>query len=222
MCFSAEASFGAAAILTVIGVVTIKKTTHKSQLWFASIPLVFGIQQLAEGVLWLTLPNPEQVGLQIAATYVFIFFAQVIWPFIVPFGVLMLGKKDTRKLIQRILVGAGILASTYLAYCLFTYNVEANIIGHHISYKQDYPISVRSYGIVLYVSATVASLFFSHIKRMWILGGLIGIAYVITTLFYEHHVLSVWCFFSSIISIYIYIIMRGIAKKEKEKIAEAG
>ena len=216
MCFSASASFSAGVVLTVIGIVTIKKTQHKSQLWFASIPLVFGVQQFAEGVLWLTLPDPEMVKTQIAATYVFIFFAQVIWPIWVPISVLMLGKKDTRKLIQRILVGAGILAGGYLAYCLFTYNVEANIIGHHISYKQDYPISVRSYGIVLYVSATVASLFFSHIKRMWILAVLIVIAYVITALFYEHYVLSVWCFFSSIISVYIYIIMRGIAKKEKQ------
>lgn len=94
MCFSAEASFIAGAALTVIGVATIKKTTHKSQLWFASIPLVFGIQQLAEGVLWLTLPDPEMIRVQRVATYIFIFFAQVIWPFIVPFGVLMLDKKN--------------------------------------------------------------------------------------------------------------------------------
>src|SRR5690554_554849 len=210
MCFSAEASFGAAAILTVIGVATIKKTTHKSQLWFASIPLVFGIQQLAEGVLWLTLPNPEQVGLQIAATYVFIFFAQIIWPFIVPFGVLMLDKKHERKLIQKIVAGVGILVSSTLAYFLIAYNMEASILDHHISYTQNYPETIYKYGAILYGAATILSLFLSNVKRMWLLGVFIATSYGATLYFYEHHVLSVWCFFSSIISVYIFIIVKGL------------
>ncbi|HLV42373.1 MAG TPA: DUF6629 family protein [Brumimicrobium sp.] len=210
MCFSAEASFGAAAILTVIGVATIKKTTHKSQLWFASIPLVFGIQQLAEGVLWLTLPNPEQVGLQIAATYVFIFFAQIIWPFIVPFGVLMLDKKHERKLIQKIVAGVGILVSSTLAYFLIAYDMQANISDHHIAYTQNYPETIYKYGAILYGAATILSLFFSNVKRMWLLGVFIATSYIATLYFYEHHVLSVWCFFSSIISVYIFIIVKGL------------
>ena|SRR5690554_4072183 len=93
MCFSAEASFIAGAALTVIGVATIKKTTHKSQLWFASIPLVFGVQQLAEGVLWLTLPDPEMIQIQRVATYIFIFFAQIICLLLFPLGCLCSTKK---------------------------------------------------------------------------------------------------------------------------------
>ena len=54
MCFSATASFSAGIILTVIGVASIKKAHHKSQLLFASIPFVFGIQQFAEGNVLLT------------------------------------------------------------------------------------------------------------------------------------------------------------------------
>ncbi len=213
MCFSAEASFTAGVVLTVIGVATIKKTNHKSQLWFASIPLVFGIQQFAEGVLWLTLPDPDMVNTQIVATYIFIFFAQVIWPFIVPFGVLMLDKKHERKLIQKILAGVGILVSSGLAYFLIAYNMQASISGHHIAYNQNYPETIYKYGAILYGAATILSLFFSHVKRMWLLGVFIATSYIITLLFYEHHVLSVWCFFSSLISVYIYIIMAGLRKK---------
>jgi len=216
MCFSAEASFIAGAALTVIGVATIKKTTHKSQLWFASIPLVFGIQQLAEGVLWLTLPDPEMIRVQRVATYIFIFFAQVIWPFIVPFGVLMLDKKNERKLIQKILAGVGILVSSTLAYFLIAYDMEANISDLHIAYTQNYPETIYKYGAILYGLATILSLFFSNVKRMWLLGVFIATSYGITLYFYEHHVLSVWCFFSSVISIYIYILIQGVVKKEKQ------
>lgn len=217
MCFSAEASFIAGAVLTVIGVATIKKTKHKSHLWFASIPLVFGIQQIAEGILWLTLPDPDQIIAQRVATYVFIFFAQVIWPFIVPFGVLMLDKKEDRKLIQKILAGVGIFVSASLAYFLIAYNMEGKILGHHIAYDQDYPETIYKYGAILYGTATILSLFFSNVKRMWLLGVFIAISYISTLYFYEHHVLSVWCFFSSLISVYIYIIMRGLDKKPKTK-----
>lgn len=42
-------------MLTVIGAASIKKTHHPSQLLFASIPFIFGVQQIAEGLLFIDL-----------------------------------------------------------------------------------------------------------------------------------------------------------------------
>ena len=217
MCFSASASFGAGVVLTAIGVASIKKTHHPIQLLFASIPLIFGVQQIAEGMLWLTLNNPEYIKTQRIFTYIFLFFAQFIWPIWVPIAILLLEKKSTRKNIQKVFVGAGIMVGLYLIYCLLYFHVEAKIIGHHISYFQDYPSSFRNYGIILYGLATIVPSFFSHIKRMWMLGATILISYVITAIFYEHYILSVWCFFSSIISLSIYAIMIEISNKQPLK-----
>ena len=47
MCFSATASFITGGVLSAVGVVTIKKAEKKSEIPFASIPLLFGIQQMA-------------------------------------------------------------------------------------------------------------------------------------------------------------------------------
>jgi uncharacterized membrane protein len=44
------------------------------------------------------------------------------------------------------------------------------------------------------------------------LGVAIAISYIITAIFYEQYILSVWCFFASIISISVYVIMREIKK----------
>ena len=109
MCFSATASFSAGVVLTVIGVATIKKVQHPSQILFASIPLLFAIQQIAEGILWLTLPNPAYLPTQVSFTYIFLFFAQVVWPLWVPMAILLLEKEDLRKRVQRYLVAAGML-----------------------------------------------------------------------------------------------------------------
>ena len=62
MCFSASASFGAGIVLTGIGVASIKKSDTRSKSLFASIPLIFGIQQITEGFLWLALSNPDLLG----------------------------------------------------------------------------------------------------------------------------------------------------------------
>jgi hypothetical protein len=217
MCFSAEVSFGAGAVLTVIGVATIKKTQHSSQLLFASIPFIFGMQQIAEGILWLSLPNPDYLNVQTIFTYVFLFFAQILWPLWVPVAILLLEKESTRKNIQKVLVGAGLLVGAYLAYCLLFYRVEAKIVGQHIMYLQDYPVSFRNYGIILYALATIVPPFFSHIKNMWLLGVIILLSYVIAAIFYEHYVLSVWCFFASIISLSILFIIFKLTKEEKLK-----
>jgi len=215
MCFSANVSFGAGIVLSVIGIATIKKAQWPSQILFASIPLIFAIQQIAEGFLWLTLPNPAHTLLQQVITYLFLFFAQVLWPLWVPIAILLLEKKEKRKKTQKILVGIGMIVSCYLLYCLVSYHVQARIIGYHISYEQDYPPALRNYGAVLYIIATIAPPFFSHIKRMWMLGATILISYVIAAIFYEHYILSVWCFFASIISISIYTIIIEINNSDK-------
>jgi hypothetical protein len=218
MCFSANASFGAGVVLTVIGVASIKKTQHPAQLLFASIPLIFGVQQIAEGVLWLTLPNPDQVNTQKIFTYVFLLFAQIVWPIWVPIAILLVEKSKTRKNIQKVLVGAGLIVGLYLAYCLMTFDVEAKIVGYHISYIQDYPPAFKIYGIILYGLATIVPSFFSHIRHMWMLGTTVLVSYIVTAVFYEHYILSVWCFFSSIISLSIYAIRIEISKAQKQNL----
>jgi len=53
MCFSAEASFIAGGILSIAGIVTLAKTQNPSYRALASIPLLFGLQQIGEGFVWL-------------------------------------------------------------------------------------------------------------------------------------------------------------------------
>jgi len=217
MCFSANASFTAGTVLTIIGVASVLKAPHRSQILFASIPFLFGIQQLAEGILWLTLPDPHNILTQKVFTYIFLFFAQVVWPVWVPLAFLLLEKSTNRRTGQKMLVAAGALVGLYLFYCLLNYNVTARIEQRHIVYLQEYPSIFRGYGVALYALATVAPPFFSSIRRMWIFGLAIMASYIISALFYEHYVLSVWCFFASIISIVAYLIILKLGREKQMK-----
>jgi len=54
MCFSATASFSAGAVLLGLGTLTVKSAHRRRKMVLAAIPLLFAIQQLSEGVIWLT------------------------------------------------------------------------------------------------------------------------------------------------------------------------
>jgi hypothetical protein len=210
MCFSASASFGAGVVLTVIGIASIKKTTSRSQIPFASVPLLFAVQQITEGFEWLALSNSAFASLRWITCYSFLFFAQVAWPIWVPYAILKLEPKEKRKKSEIALVCIGTLLAAYLGYCLINYPVSSEIEGRHISYKLDYPASLATLAGALYIIATIAPPFFSRIRRMWMLGTAILISYIMTTIFYEDYIVSVWCFFASIISIAVFAIMQEI------------
>ena len=123
MCFSPEASFAGGIIISAIGIVTVKEVHKPSQLLFASIPLFFGIQQFAEGFLWLTIPRPEYLNVQKFDTYIFLIMAQVVWPMLIPLSVLFMEEVKKRRRILRVLLGMGLSVSLYYIYCLSFLNV---------------------------------------------------------------------------------------------------
>jgi hypothetical protein len=212
MCFSAEASFVAGAVLSVIGVATIKKVRAPSQILFASIPLIFGIQQISEGFVWLSFINETYSSWQQVSTYTFLIIAQVVWPSWVPVSILLLEKQNGRKKILSILSVIGLLVSFYLASCLFVRNVRSEIIDHHISYTLWVPSAVTQSLEVLYFVSTVVPLFISSVKKMWYAGFAILISYIVTQLFFENYVISVWCFFAAIISFIIFFIISHLRR----------
>ena len=214
MCFSATASFSAGIVLTVIGIATIKKVKNPSHYLFASIPLIFAAQQIVEGFLWITLPNPEYPVVQKGLIYAFLAVAQVIWPVWVPISILMLTPKNDRKIIQKILAGIGIFTGLALTIFLIFFDASAKIHGHHVLYNQSYPDAIRYIGVALYLSATILPLYFSTVKNLWMLGLGILIAYIVSFIFFSRYLLSVWCFFAAIISVTVYVI---IIKAQKNR-----
>lgn len=57
MCFSATASFTAGTALVAVGGLTVHRSRGKAELPLALVPMLFGVQQLTEGVLWLNMDN---------------------------------------------------------------------------------------------------------------------------------------------------------------------
>jgi hypothetical protein len=209
MCFSTGASFGASVVLSVIGVAVLKKVKAPHQVPFASIPLIFAVQQFSEGFVWLYLSNPVFAWAK-ASPYLFLTFAQIVWPLWVPVSIAILEPDVKRKKVLNIFIGVGLLVSTYFAHRLWMYGVHPNIEGYHIAYQQIYPDSLSHVADILYGVATLVPIFLSKIKRMWTFGLAVFVAYLVTYIFYVNYILSVWCFFSAVMSVLIYFITQGM------------
>jgi hypothetical protein len=213
MCFSAEASFAGGVIISAIGVATVREIHKPSQLVFASIPLFFGLQQIIEGMLWVTIPLPDFIGLQKISTYIFLIMADFLWPTMIPLAVLLMEERKKRKKILRVLLVLGLSLSLYYAYCLFSFHVTPQIMGYHIVYNTDFPESLSMPAFIIYLIVTITPLFISSIQRTHLLGILMFLSCLVTAIFFTQYLTSVWCFFAALISAVIFWILKD-AKKE--------
>jgi hypothetical protein len=213
MCFSAEASFAGGVIISAIGVAVVTKVHKPSQLLFASIPLFFGLQQFTEGVLWLTIPNPEYAGAQRIATHLFLIMADVLWPALIPLSVLLMESNARKRKIIKFLFITGLSVSIYYSCCLLFLNVTPQIMGYHIKYNSDFPENIAIPAFIIYLFATITPLFISSVQRTHLMALLMFFSCVVTAIFFTQFLTSVWCFFAALISGVIYWILSDSKKK---------
>jgi hypothetical protein len=200
MCFSPTASFIASGVLGTTGVATLKKTKSKSEIPFASIPLLFAVQQFIEGVIWLTVASGGL--LNTITTYSFLAFSHVIWPTFIPFSILMIEKDEYRKKLLLGLLAIGMFVSGYLLIFITKTPVSCNFLGN-INYITEIP-HVSFLGF-LYSVTVVFSCLFSTEKIIKIFGISIAVSSLSTFMVYEMTYISVWCFFAAVLSLMIYL-----------------
>ena len=206
MCFSATASFTAGTALTVVGGLTLRKSKGMRELPLALVPLLFGIQQLVEGVLWLSLRNDLPL-MRSWATYIFTLFSHVLWPMFVPFAILLVETDRRRRNAIRMFLTLGIGVGVYLLYFVIRYPVIARIDGRSIFY--DTPHLFKVVALTTYLLATCVTGLFSRHRCIQAFGFLIFVLAVAAYWISVTTFVSVWCFFAAILSVLIYAHFSG-------------
>ena len=205
MCFSASASFIAGTSLSAIGVATLNKSEARTELPFATIPLLFGIQQLSEGVIWLTFRHDAPL-LKETMTYVYSGFSHVLWPMYVPFAMGVLEAVRWRKRALFVFEIAGMAVGLYLLYSITTRPVIAELVGGHIVYASPHFYQVPV--MMFYLAATCVSCFFSSHRFVKLFGVLALFAFIAAYVVHIMALVSIWCFFAAILSVLIYAHLR--------------
>ncbi len=198
MCFSASASFTAGIVLLGAGILTVRSARGARELPLAAIPLLFSIQQLIEGVVWLTF-RYEAPLLNAAMTHVYSFFSHVLWPVFVPVAVLLIEPPGWRRTTLWGLSVAGGAVAAYLLYTLVAFSVVSQVTGQHIEY-----VSPHFFAAVVmsgYLLSTAISPMVSTHRWVKLFGLLALASFAAAYYFYARWFISVWCLFAAVLSL---------------------
>ena len=202
MCFSASASFAAGTALLAIGAVTLKKAGHRAELAYAAIPLLFGVQQLVEGMVWLSFSS-EVPLLNPAMTFVYSLFSHVLWPIYVPFAVLLLEQVRWRRKALSAFLAGGAAVGLYLLANMFRLPIVSRPVGGHIEYASPhfYIMAVMAG----YLAGTCISMLFSSQRLVHVFGAAALLSFGLAYAIYRQWFISVWCFFAAALSVIVLL-----------------
>jgi hypothetical protein len=217
MCFSAEVSFTASAVLMGVGVLNFTQVRSKRTLLLASFPILFALQQLVEGLVWLNATHWLNQSFDIFLSYYFLIMAYCIWPILSPLASFFIEDKPSKKKLMLIFLGIGIVLSIFLLFILFSAQVSTQIIGRSINYDLISPqltsLSIYLLGLLYMLPVGLAWMFSSHNMLKWA-GVLLWVSAMITWRIETACYTSVWCFFGALISILTYFCLRQIARQK--------
>ncbi len=201
MCFSASASFIAGGGLVALGGASlhVAKKEHKV---LAVVPLLFGVQQIIEGVQWLYLNNGSS---SLVMGYSFLFFAFIVWPIYTPTFIYILDKK--RRSILKWFIFLGIAVALYLSGILLMNDLIIHKLESCINYGFKFPL--QNLTSICYMLSTFGPFFLSSKKFLNWFGVVFALFAIIALIFYTVNFISVWCFFAAIVSFMFFLYVRS-------------
>lgn len=222
MCFSATASFTTAAVLLPVSAYTLSTAlkTDRRYLGFAIFPLFFGIQQILEGGLWIEIAQGSIARSHFFALG-FLFFAYLVWPFLVPLATFLTEPRRKRRIVFLALSALGLaLGLSLFVPLIFNPDwVPLRIVNHSIDYNSRLiwegvvPYSVIR---VVYASIVCLPLLLSSEKHIKIFGVIITLSVIAGFAFAHYAFTSVWCFIAALVSSYLVFAMRAVSRRNPE------
>lgn len=219
MCFSATASFAAAAVLAPVGLAAVGLAGERDParwLPLALTPLLFAVQQGLEGLVWLSV-DPAGGGplsLRVAAL-AYLWFAFAFWPVWIPWSALRIGAEGAarwRRRGMRILWGLGLALALLLWLPLLADPARITPVVRQgsIDYQVLVPGSVLvSHGLVtlIYAGIICMPLLLTSCRRVWLLAAALALAFGVAQVAFLHAFSSVWCYFSAVLSVLVVWIL---------------
>lgn len=199
MCFSAEADFVVAALIAPVGVATLRHVRRPFEVPVAALPLLLAAHQLTEGFVWLGFSGDVGQAVQDVATAVYLAFAQVALPLLVPLGFLLLERNPARRRAMAALAVVGAAVAARFTQILTTNPIAATPLKNAIVYDTDW-----EFGYVVaagYVAATCGAplLASSRVLRVFGIANLVGLGLAAAVRYSA--VTSLWCVYAAMVSV---------------------
>jgi hypothetical protein len=223
MCFSAAASFTLSGVLAVTGAASIAKSDASETRLFAAIPLLFGLQQFAEGIVWATMDAPGKLPLHETAVVSFLALALVIWPLWAPLSLWMIEPRGVRRRVLLSFFILGVIIAAIALRLLLAWEPVAVVAGHSIDYKHaTMGFAIPEWALLLaYSVPTVGSFWISSRTMVRAIGITLFVSLILAFLIKREALTSVWCFFAAVLSGMICVAVRRMGRARETVIAVA-
>jgi hypothetical protein len=202
VCFSAEADFVSGAVIGAIGIATLTKVERPRELPLAVLPLAFALHQIAEGSVWRDLDSGALHATGVAV-YLYVAFAWVALPVLVPFAIMILEPPGRRRRTIGVFVALGAVAGAYLAVAIVRGDVSAHAVEHTIQYGGAGRFAAAA--TVVYVVATCGAPLLSGFRAIvWFgIANVVAVATFVTI--QVEGLTSLWCTWAAVVSVLVYL-----------------
>lgn len=215
MCLSAPASFTAAAILIPVGALTVWTTLKRDRRYavLATLPVLLGLQQLMEGMVWVTGAGPDPSAAQ-PYSLAYMFFAWVAWPIWLPMSAYFVEPPRRHASYLVFAVAGGVLGGAqFLPYFAHEDWLEVTLLDNAVRYggvELMDAITGRPITYVIYSAIIIVPLLMSSDSRVRVFGALVAAVLAITVAFFQWAYISVFCFGGAVASLYLLWALRRL------------
>jgi len=174
----------------------------------ASIPLLFGVQQFCEGLVWIGIDHDDGDMTRLASLF-FLFFAICFWLFWIPFSAMFLEKCKTMRCVFAIVAILGFAsgAAAYYPVLVRPDVLVTSVANHSIRYDITRSPTFESVpqGLwhLAYLSVVGFPLFLSSEKRLLGFNIALVLSAVLSHAYFWYAFDSMWCYFAAILSLYL-------------------
>lgn len=193
-----------------VGIYCVKTAVQRdrSALSIAVIPVLFGVQQFCEGLVWVGIGRGHTAMTHIAALG-YLFFALAFWLFWIPFSAVFFERRRKVRLILGLDACVGLLGGLVLVVPVFLNPGALEITVIHHSIRYDYPapparlIAPQVMWQFFYVAVISLPLIVSQYKQLIGYSTALVVSAVISHVYFYYAFASIWCFFAAFLSLYL-------------------
>jgi hypothetical protein len=210
MCFSSSSSFAAAALLMPLGGLAVRRCWREPSsnlLPLALTPVLFGLQQALEGLVWIGLDSGGLEPLTQRAALAYLFFALCFWLAWFPWCALKAGATGDGhpRWLIRVCLALGLMLGLWLwlPLLLDPSQVTPTVSLGSIEYQIISPahgVVNHGWGSLIYGLIVTVPLLLTPFRRLRWFAAAIVIAFVYAQVAYLHAFSSVWCYLTAMLS----------------------
>jgi len=207
VCFSPQADLVGGAFVSGLGIDALRHLrSRRNFLPLASLPLVLGVHQMIESLIWWGLEGDVSHGVEHVALWAYLIIAFVLLPIFIPFAIMCIEPAFHRRMAMLLFAAFGVGVAGVLLAALIRAPFSVGIRPHHL----DYFINQR-HGLIIvgfYVVAICGALLCSGDRHVLLFGLVNVVAVALIAWLIADGFASVWCGWATVSSGAIALYMR--------------